>query len=208
MDAVASRCRLDGRGRAVRLASGALLVVAVALVSCSDDGSTPGAAGASSAVSSPVRSSVTPTPTSAADIASGEAVAAYLGMWQATAIASHTSDWQASELSRYASGSALQVITGALYADRYNKVISRGQSVNHPTVTSTEPSAAPTTILLADCGDDSGWQKYHANPGQADDGQLVAGSPGGRRQISAEVKLHQDGVWRVTRFAAGSVGSC
>jgi hypothetical protein len=185
-----------------------LAVCAAVLVSCSDGGSTPGAAGTSSAVSSPARASVTPSPTSAAEVASSEAVAAYLGMWRATAIASQTSDWQSPELSRYASGSALQVITGTLYADRFNKVVSKGQSVNHPTVTSADPPAAPTTVLLADCGDDSGWQKYHADPGQPDDGQLVAGSPGGRRQISAEVRLHQDGAWRVTRFAVGSVGSC
>jgi hypothetical protein len=187
-----------------------LVVVAGALASCSGHGATPAVPGSSSAVSSPAQTGVTvsPSPTSPADIARGAAVAAYLGMWQATAVASHTSDWQAPELARYASGSALQVLTGALYADHYNKVISKGVSVNHPTVTSVDPLAAPTTVLIGDCGDDSGWQKYHADPGQADDGQLVAGSPGGRRRIAAEVKLGQDGVWRVDRFAAGSVGSC
>ncbi|KJE21204.1 hypothetical protein FF36_04544 [Frankia torreyi] len=206
---MAPRHRPGNRRPLGRLANGVLLAVVVAvLVSCSDGGSTPGAAGTSSAVSSTARASVTPSPTSAAEVASSEAVAAYLGMWRATAVASHTSDWQSPELSRYASGAALQVITGTLYADRFNKVVSRGQSVNQPTVTSADPPAAPTTVLLADCGDDSGWQKYHADPGQPDDGQLVAGSSGGRRQITAEVRLHQDGAWRVTRFAVGSVGSC
>ncbi len=213
MDAVVPRHRAGNRRPLGRLANGVLLAVVVAvLVSCSDGGSTPDAVATSSAASSPARANGTPSPspspTSAAEVASSEAVAAYLGMWRATAVASHSSDWQSPELSRYASGSALQVITGTLYADRFNKVVSRGQSVNHPTVTSADPPAAPTTVLLADCGDDSGWQKYHADPGQPDDGQLVAGSSGGRRQITAEVRLHQDGAWRVTRFAVGSVGSC
>lgn len=168
----------------------------------------PGPAATSGAVRSPTQTASTPSPTSPADLARGEAVDAYLGMWRATAAASHTSDWQAPELPRYASGSALRVITGTLYADHFNKVVSRGQSVNHPAATSADPPAAPTTVLLTDCGDDSNWLKYHSAPGQPDDGQLVAGSAGGRRRITAEVKLHQDGAWRVTRFAAGSVGSC
>ncbi|WP_307874092.1 MULTISPECIES: hypothetical protein [unclassified Frankia] len=151
---------------------------------------------------------MSPSPTSPADLAKVRGVAAYLGMWREAAVASHSSDWQDPKLSAYASGSALQVLTGALYADHANKVVSKGASVNTPTVTSVDPAATPTTVVIADCGDDAGWQKYHADPGAPDDGQLVAGSPGGRRQITAEVKLHQDGVWRVTRFAVRSVGSC
>ncbi|ABW12028.1 hypothetical protein Franean1_2598 [Parafrankia sp. EAN1pec] len=200
------------RGTRPRAASaGVLITVVLALAACdSGGGSTPAPTPSDAGVSVSAHPSVSaaPTPTSPADIARSEAVAAYSGMWRATAIASHTSDWQAPELSRYASGSALQVITGSLYADHFNKVVSRGESVNQPTVTSADPPAAPTIVLIADCGDDSGWRKYHAEPGQPEDGQLVAGSPGGRRQITAEVKPHQDGAWRVTRFAVGSVGSC
>jgi hypothetical protein len=123
-------------------------------------------------------------------------------MWKADAKASHTADWQAPYLSRYASGSALQVLTGGLYADHLNGVVAKGEPVNHPRVTSAGPEDAPTTVMIEDCSDSRNWLQYKT------DGSLVDSTPGGMRRIVAEVKKHADGLWRVTQFGVGVVGSC
>ncbi|WP_322751229.1 MULTISPECIES: hypothetical protein [unclassified Frankia] len=146
--------------------------------------------------------STAPSPTSPTDSPRQEAVAAYLGMWKADVQASHTADWQAPYLSRYASGSALQVLTGGLYADHLNGVVAKGEPVNNPQVTSVSPEDGPTTVMISDCSDSRNWLQYRT------DGSLLDSTPGGMRRIVAEVKKHTDGLWRVTQFGVGVVGSC
>jgi len=116
--------------------------------------------------------------------------------------ASQTSNWQSPELGRYASGSALQVLSGSLYADHLNGFESRGAPVLQPRATSAEPADAPTTVMLFDCADSTNWLQYRT------DGSLVDDEPGGRRAVTSEVRLHQDGSWKVTRFAVEGLGSC
>jgi hypothetical protein len=173
---------------------------------CGSGGGSPaeaGAAGASAPLSPAQPSgSPSPSPTSPADIARRDAVAAYLGMWKSYAQASHTADWKAPYLSRYASGEALQVLTGSLYADRLNGVVAKGEPVNNPRVTSASPEAVPTTVMVSDCSDSRNWLRYRT------DGSLLDSTPGGMRRIAAEVKKRTDGLWRVTRFGVGELGSC
>ncbi|MEU4524750.1 hypothetical protein AB0F52_39275 [Amycolatopsis sp. NPDC024027] len=144
--------------------------------------------------------SVLPQPV---DEAKERAVAAYLGMWGDMADAALTSDWQSPKLALNATGDALSRISRGLYADHYNGLVTKGKPVNHPMVESVEPPAAPTTVDIVDCGDDSQWLKYRADTGrQADDG------PSGRRHIDAKVKKAVDGSWKVVDFAIQDVGTC
>ncbi|QKV80703.1 hypothetical protein [Amycolatopsis sp. Hca4] len=137
------------------------------------------------------------------DLAKERATAAYLGMWHDMADAAVTSDWQSPKLAQNATADALSRISRGLYADHFNGLVTKGHPVNHPTVESVEPAAAPTTVNLVDCGDDSQWLKYRADTGQlADDG------PAGRRHINAMVKKAVDGSWKVVDFAIQDVGTC
>ncbi|UOX88396.1 hypothetical protein MUY14_43080 [Amycolatopsis sp. FBCC-B4732] len=114
-----------------------------------------------------------------------------------------TSDWRSPKLASNATADALSRISRGLYADHYNGLVTKGRPVNHPTVESVEPAAAPTTVNVADCRDDSQWLKYRADTGQqADDG------PSGRRHIEAKVKKAVDGSWKVVDFAIQDVGTC
>ena len=192
------------RQRAQRGAACVVTAVLVLLAACSSGGSAPDPAASSGAVSSPALPSGTPSPrrTSPADLARRDAVAAYLGMWKAYAQASHTSDWQAPYLSQYAAGDALQVITGNLYADHYNGLVARGEPVNNPRVTSVSSEDVPKSVMIEDCGDDRNWLQYRT------DGSLLNSTPGALHRIVAEVRLHTDGKWRVTKYGIDSAGTC
>ncbi|MGH3851028.1 MAG: hypothetical protein ACRDRT_15255, partial [Pseudonocardiaceae bacterium] len=151
-------------GRAV-----AVTIAALALAACSS-----GASGSAPAIAHSAAPRLTPTaPPSAAspvDAVRQRAVAAYLGMWHDVAAVSTTSDWRSPRLADNATGDALSVLSRTMYADHYNGLVSRGQPVNNPQVSSMDPPNAPTTVMISDCGDDSNWLKYHAANGQlADD---------------------------------------
>ncbi len=124
-------------------------------------------------------------------------------MWADMARAARTSDWRAGYLPDHATGEALETITGSLYADHRNKVVTRGEPVLHPDVASAKPPKDPTTVLIKDCGDSTNWLKY-----KKETDQLVDDEPGGRQEIEAEVKVQPDGSWKVTRFGVWKVGSC
>lgn len=140
-------------------------------------------------------------PVSPVDGARQLATAAYTGMWQAMAKAGETSDWQSPALAQYATGDALGVINRSLYTDHLNGVVTQGAPKTNPQVSSVDPQDSPATVVISDCGDDSGWLKYK-------DGRLLNDEPGGRRAITAEVKMQSDGSWKVARFAVEAVGTC
>lgn len=174
---------------------------AVFLGGCTGSGPEPGAASltwvsTTSTASTSVSSSSSTRSVSEADAA----LAAYVGMWRATAQASWMSDWQSPELARFARDAALQKITQALYADRQRGVTAKGEPTLSPQVTTLVPVGVPTEAQVLDCGDSSGWLKYRA------DGQPVDEEPGGRR-ITATVSFDA-GAWKVTDFAIAGVGSC
>jgi len=144
----------------------------------------------------------TPSAASPEDVARAQATAAYVGMWQDVAEAARTSDWRSPKLARHATGDALSVISRSMYADHRNGLVTKGAPKNYPKVISVEPSAAPTAVMVSDCGDSMNWLKY-----RKDTGELADDTPGGRRAITAEVKRNAAG-WKVTRFAVEAVGSC
>lgn len=175
-----------------------VLVAASALVGCTvgdpvEPSSPPGSAAPAS--ESPAES--------AADRAAREALAAYEAMWQDFAEAGMTSDWQSAALGRHATGIALTNLSRGLYADDYNGLVTRGEPVLDPRVTSVEPVDDPTTVRVADCGDSSNFLKY-----RADTGALASDAPAGRSMITAVVELQADGSWKVSDYAVRDPGTC
>jgi hypothetical protein len=132
-----------------------------------------------------------------------QAKAAYVGMWREMAKAARTSNWRDPDLARYATGNALTTITRSLYADHFNHLVTRGVPKDSPEAVSAEPRDGPKTVMLSDCGDDSGAFKAHEGTNEP-----VNDEPGGHRSITAEVEKQADGTWRVSRFAVMGVGSC
>ncbi|MFF4508942.1 hypothetical protein [Streptomyces sp. NPDC001401] len=114
-----------------------------------------------------------------------------------------TSNWQSPLLAQHAMGDALGAITRGMYADHLNGLITKGEPKNSPSVTQIAPSADPAVVMISDCGDSSHWLKYRKRTGQ-----LADDTPGGRQQITAQVKKQDDGTWKVTRFAVEGIGSC
>lgn len=171
------------------------------LAGCSSTSSAVPAARTTPLVSPPSSTAATPLPSSPADSAEKEAIAAYVAMWQDTAAAATTSDWQSPRITQHATGDAALVISKALYTDHLNGVVSKGAPNDNPRVISVQPPADPNTIMISDCGDSTNWLQYTTN------GQPF-GSPGGHRQITAEVKKQPGRAWKVTRFAVEALGSC
>lgn len=176
----------------------AAIVLALALAGCTDDAGLGSGVGATSP-----HSTLPPTSASPADIASEKAIAAYVGMWNDMVEAAKTSDWEDPQLGRHATKDALRVITGSLYADYKNGVITKGRPTYDPEVTSVKPRTSPDTVMIKDCADSSNSLKYFKKTGKR-----VSDTPDGHRLIIAEVKLQGDDEWRVTRFAVQGVGSC
>ncbi|CRK55196.1 putative secreted protein/lipoprotein [Alloactinosynnema sp. L-07] len=140
---------------------------------------------------------------SAADKAKNDALAAYRGMWQDFVEAGRTSDWQSSKLGQHATGVALTNMSRGLYADHYNGLVTKGEPVLNPTVSSAEPAGEPKKIIVSDCGDSTNWLKY-----RADNGQVADKEPGGRQEINAIVEKQSDGSWKVSDFGVHDVGTC
>jgi hypothetical protein len=124
-------------------------------------------------------------------------------MWQDFVAAGTSSDWQSPELARHATGIALQKLSRGLYADHQNGVVTRGEPVLDPSVSSVEPATNPTRVAVTDCGDSTNFLKYDAETGQPVDNE-----PGGRQLINATVELQSDGSWKVSDFGIHEVGSC
>lgn len=124
-------------------------------------------------------------------------------MWDDFAAAAETSDWESPELARHAADEALSVLSRGLYADHYNGLVTKGEPILDPEVSSVDPPEEPTTVVIADCGDSTSWLKYDAETGEPADDE-----PGGRRSITAVVEKQPDDSWKVTGFAAEAVGTC
>lgn len=131
------------------------------------------------------------------------AVAAYLAMWRDFTTAGRTSDWRSPLLAQHATGDALLQMSRGLYADHANGLVTRGSPIDHPVIASLTPQDRPTTVLIHDCGDSSEWTKYVLKTGEP-----APGAPGGRQQITAEVRRQPNGQWKVDLFAVEDVGSC
>jgi len=160
-------------------------VAAVGLTACS--------AGSSSGTPATTAPSGTTAPTTPAD----GALAAYRAMWADLASAAKTSDFQSSGLSQHATGTVLTLFTRGLARDQLHGIVTRGQLVLHPAVTSSSADRATVT----DCFDDTHWLEYKTS------GALAKNAPGGRRATTAEL-VRRSGVWKVDQLSVGKVGTC
>lgn len=145
------------------------------------------------------------TPSTSSAGPSGEeqdALAAYVGMWQAMAKAGEVPDPDAPELRQYAAERALARIVDVLFTYRETGVVTRGAPVMSARVTGGSPADAPTEVTLADCADSTNWTKHRKTTGE-----LIEDDPRGRRNITAVVKP-VDGSWKVVSFDVGDIGSC
>ena len=130
------------------------------------------------------------------------ALGAYRGMWHAYAVAGTTANPDSRELARYAAGNALRALRKALQDNADRGVVSRGEPVLQPVVDQLKPEDRPLEVRIRDCIDTTNWLLYKEN------GEPVNDAPGGRRLVIATVKDVSSGVWKVTSFGAGEVGSC
>lgn len=190
---------LGGRRAVAALAVGAAVV---ALAACGS-GTTNDPSRGTTQPTGQASTSTSPTPTlSVVDRAKQDALATYRGMWQDFVAAGTTSDWQSPKLGQYATGIALTNLSRGLYADHYNGLVTKGEPVLNPSVSSMDPPNDPKKIIITDCGDSTHWLKYRADNGQ------LADTPGGHRLINAIVEKQPDGSWKVTDFGVHDLGTC
>ncbi len=189
---------IDSRGRLVALprrslpAGLAVLLLTLTLTACGS--------GPTSASSSTVQASSTTTTVGPADPAAA-VLGAYRDMWADLVTAARTSDYQSPLLSQHASGNALTIFVQGLARDQLAGIVTKGQPVLDPRVTSLTPSVDPTHATIADCFDDSRWVEYKVTGG------LAKNAPGGRRATTADLVM-KDGVWEVTQIIIGKTGTC
>jgi hypothetical protein len=170
----------------------AVLVLSVALTACGS-GST-----SASSTTTPVSS----TTTTVGPVTPATAVLdAYRAMWADLVTAATTSDYQSPLLAQHASGNALTIFVQGLARDQLADIVTKGQPVLDPRVTSLTPAVDPTHATIADCFDDTHWVEYKVTRG------LAKNSPGGRRATTA-VLAKKDGVWKVTQITIGKTGTC
>jgi len=131
-----------------------------------------------------------------------QAIAAYNSMWADLADAAKTADYQSSRLSEHADGTALSQLVRGLYANKQHGIVAKGDPATNPKVTSATPSSNPTSVVIADCFDDSRWLNYLAATGA-----LQNEVAGGNHATTATVS-QSNGVWKVTELAVGAVGTC
>ncbi|WP_245778109.1 hypothetical protein [Lentzea xinjiangensis] len=137
------------------------------------------------------------------DTARDKAINAYRQMWRDFAAAGRTSDWQSANLGRHATGTALNKLSQSLYGDNYRGIITKGEPVLNPSVSTMEPAEDPKKIVITDCGDSTNWLKY-----RKDNGALADDRPGGRQLINSIVEKQADGSWKVSDYGVHDVGSC
>jgi hypothetical protein len=122
-------------------------------------------------------------------------------MWADLVEAATTSDYQSPLLSQHASGDALTLFVQGLARDQLHGIVTKGEPVLHPQVTSLSPSGHPTNATITDCFDDTHWIEYTASGG------LAKNAHGGRRATSAVLK-ESNGTWKVTQLTVGATGTC
>lgn len=168
------------------------MLLAMASTGCSASGSH---APAASSVPSPTGASTAGT---VDDAASRGAVAAYTGMWSEYANAAHTGEWMDSALTHDATESALADLVKALHDEHQEGLVSEGAPVLHPKVI----GSTATSVDISDCASSANWLEYVKATGKLEDNV-----PGGNRLITGHVE-YAGGLWRVTRYSVGEVGSC
>ncbi len=132
---------------------------------------------------------------------SAEVLAAYRGMWADLVTAARTSDFQSPHLSQYTTGAAHTLFVQGLARDQLHGIVTRGEPVLDPRISSLTPTGDPTRATVTDCFDDAQWLEYTTS------GARAKNTPGGRRATTADL-IKSRGTWKVTDLEVGSVGSC
>jgi hypothetical protein len=122
-------------------------------------------------------------------------------MWADMVIASQTSNDQSSLLPEHASGDALSLLVHGLYVNSVDGIVTKGEPVLHPQVTSLSPATDPTQATITDCFDDTQWLEYKTG------GDLVNKAPGGHHATTAVVQ-DSAGVWKVSSLVVQAAGTC
>jgi hypothetical protein len=131
-----------------------------------------------------------------------KAVAAYTNLLNAFVAASNAGTDDTTELSKYATGSALQLLFGGLADNKAKGLHSQGTpGIDPPQVTEIAPTSNPTTVKVIGCVDGTHWLLYNRA------GQLSDPGPNGRRRTGAQIDK-VDGVWKVSSLAIQGVGTC
>jgi hypothetical protein len=187
------------KGHAIRRSkTGALLLLGVgtlALAACGG-GSSPTAAPVTRGQPAQSTSATQPTTDPAAQV-----IAAYRTMWADFVIAAQTSDYRSPLLSQHASGEALTLLVQGLARDQLHGIVTRGETVHHPQVSSLTPPGSPNRAMVTDCFDDTHWLEYTSS------GALAKNAPGGRRATTADL-LEVGGTWKVSQITVAATGTC
>jgi hypothetical protein len=130
-----------------------------------------------------------------------EVLAAYRGMWSDLVTAARTSDYQSPLLADHATGSALTLFVQGLARDQLRGIVTTGEPVLDPSVTSLLPSSAPTHATVTDCFDDTHWVEFTTS------GTRAKNASAGRRATTA-LLTEQAGSWKVTQLTVRAVGTC
>jgi hypothetical protein len=129
------------------------------------------------------------------------ALAAYRAMWADLVSAARTSDFQSTQLPQHATGQALTLFVQGLARDQLHGIVTRGEPLLHPVVTSLSPDRDPTRATVTDCFDDTHWLEYKTS------GAPAKNTAGGRRATTAEL-VRTAGTWKVTQITVGKTGTC
>ncbi|HXA34230.1 MAG TPA: hypothetical protein VNV87_18405 [Acidimicrobiales bacterium] len=125
----------------------------------------------------------------------------YRTMWADLVAAARTSNYQSTLLPRHATGAALTLLVQGLAKDRVLGIVTKGQPVLQPSVSSLTPAANPTKASITDCFDNTHWIEYKTN------GTLQKNAPGGRRSTTAKL-VRIGGTWKVTELTIRATGTC
>jgi hypothetical protein len=179
-------------GRSTVLLGLWLCVAALVLAACGPSSTTP-------ATTSQTLPSASTTPS--VSRVTADVLAAYRTMWANLVTAAETSDYQSPLLSQHASGAALSLLVQGLARDQLHGIVTRGETIHYPRVTSLSPSGIPTRASIADCFDDTRWLEYKTSGG------LAKNTPGGRRAAAADV-VKTAGTWKVSQITVRATGTC
>jgi hypothetical protein len=170
----------------------ALAAVVALAVGCSGSGDPePGGATADA-----VGGRTSHSPSSPAGDADG-AVAAYIAMWEDTAVASHTSDVEHPQLDDHATGEALRLLRFVMREHAKKGHVAQGAPKHDVEVVESSPDRRE----LRDCMDGTDWLMYKRN------GELVNNVPGSHGLVDATVERHDHG-WVVTDLLMHGAGTC
>jgi hypothetical protein len=159
----------------------------------------PASASTPSTTAGPYPSSTTTQPSTASVTAT--VINDYRTMWANLVSAARTSNYQSKLLPQHATGDALSLLVQGLAKDRELGIVTKGQPVLQPSVSSLTPAANPTKASIADCFDNTHWVEYKTN------GTLQKNAPGGRRATTAEL-VPMGGTWKVTELSVRAKGTC